>query len=65
MTINNKTIEISITEREADIITTALHKMYRPIKDEHGYSNTEAAEVRGLRNAFGNLVKRSYMGEDM
>ena len=60
-----KTITISITEREADIITTALHKMYRPIKDEHGFANDKAIELRELRDAFANIIHRSYMGEDI
>lgn len=64
MTIINKTITISITERDADIISDALHKVYRPIKDEHGFANDKAAELRGLRDAFATIIHRSYMGED-
>lgn len=64
MTVNTKNFEVNLTEREVEVIATALHKSYRPLKDEHGYSNAEASELRELRNAFAGLVNRHYMGED-
>lgn len=64
MTVSTKKFNVELTEREVNIITSALHTRYMPVKKEHGYSNPEATEVRELRNDFASLVGRYFMGED-
>lgn len=64
MTVSTKKFNVELTEREAEIIANALHKLYRPVKDEYGYANPEATEIRELRNAFAGLIGRYYMGVD-
>ena len=64
MKISTKSFDVNLTEREVEIITNALHKIYKPLKEEQKYTNPEATEVRELRNAFAGLINRHYMGED-
>ena len=71
MTVCNTVHTIELTPKEIDMITTALHGQYKTErelyeKDDETYGRFYDAmnEARDLRNAFANLINRSYMGVD-
>ena len=61
-----------LTNDEINLITTALHGQYKTCKevakkngsDTQPYIFEDMSLARELRNAFGNIVNRTYMGED-
>lgn len=62
--IKQFSITITCDEAQAKIISDALHKAYKPIKDERGYADPEATIIREMRDTFARAVNRTYMGED-
>ena len=62
--IRQFSITITCDEYQASVITDALHKAYRPIKDKNGYSDPKATILREARDAFATATGRCYMGED-
>lgn len=57
-------ITISCDEAQAKMICNALHKVYKPMKEKHGYGDPEATVLRIARNVFADAIGASYMGED-
>lgn len=60
---------IELTEKEIDIITTALHGHYKRIKGlmndkTPDYYMDDVKTSQKLRNDFGMIVNRFYVGED-
>lgn len=72
MTVIKKTYIIELTPEDIELITTALHGQYmtnKAIIEENGdntvdYIRQNLKAARNLRNEFGNLINRSYMGVD-
>lgn len=73
MTVLNKTYTIELTDQDIDIITTALHGQYKTEKEllqeqSEGSARTRIFDnmdlARNLRNDFGRLIGRAYLGED-
>ena len=72
MTKINTMHTVQLTTDEVNLITTALHGQYKKCKEIISDNKTDAQPyifedmslARELRNAFGNLVNRTYMGED-
>lgn len=71
MKVQEKIFVTTLTEKEIEYITEALHKIYKEMKiqnsdkDANVYVNTtKTAELRILRNEFASLIGRAYMGED-
>lgn len=65
------TYKVELTADEIEIITTALHGEYKFIKelkcknqDEIIKRNDKINKVRTIRNEFGSIIDRSFMGED-
>lgn len=72
MTTNEKLYNITITEAEAELITTALHGEYKHIKNllkgatdnDRARLTTKTDDLRKTRNGFAALINRFYSGED-
>lgn len=69
MTTLEKSFTINLTETEVKYITDALHLYYKTMRDEEDPTtrskNFETTNyVRVLRNHFGNLFGRCYIGSD-
>lgn len=72
MSIIETTYTITLTPAEIEIITTALHGQYKTGKelmetatpDQIPGLTRRTDEARTLRNTFGKLINRSYMGID-
>ena len=63
----DKTFTIQITEREADALTTFLNEEYRQRNiayKETGNNYEMVSLARELRNSFGSLINRYFMGND-
>lgn len=69
-----KQFTVILTEKEVDYLTTALHGEYKCVADRIKKNQSDATAlvrdsdrmqvVRHLRDDFGNLIGRRYMGED-
>lgn len=57
-------IKFECDEAQAKVISEALHKVYREVKDECGYTNPKATILREARNAFSDATGVHYIGED-
>ena len=68
------TIEITVTEEEAEFLHKEIHKIYKAtkqdgLKDREGMDALETyyrelGLLRDLRNAFATPLRTYYMGED-
>lgn len=67
------TFTVELTTADIEYITTALQGEYKFIKEEDRDSwnpariarrDIDLSAVRALRNSFGDLINRRYMGED-
>lgn len=61
MKVTEKTIAVELNEQEIAIITHALHHFY---KEQQDIDYDNANDARILRNEFGQIVGRFYMGDD-
>lgn len=72
MTVLNTTHTIELTTTEIDIIATALHGQYKSDKELHenspkdqpAYIYQHMKLAQELRNSFGNIINRTYIGAD-
>ena len=64
---------IELTTNELEVLTSALHNEYSDLKELFSVEDDPVKankiynrknEVRDLRNFFGNLIGRRYMGND-
>lgn len=67
-----KTVKITFTLDEIELITTAMHGEYKHIKDLINNCTPEQRRrliekcdnVKTIRNNFAELINRHYMGDD-
>ena len=65
MRIAEHTFTVSLTEQEVDAITTALHSAYKSLDaDQQPVMVERKKEYRNLRDDFGHLINRTFMGLD-
>ena len=72
MTITNKTIAITLEEKELEALVSALEDAAMMRGQLYGKATPENAEkryaeydvVRQLRNSFGAIIGKHYMGTD-
>lgn len=64
MQLMDKVFIVSLTANDVEAITTALHSAYKSIDEEQPVLAERKKDYRILRNAFGTLVGRSFMGVD-
>lgn len=72
MNVLYTTYTIELTRQDIEIITTALHGQYKTNRELYQGSTADKApyiyahmkDAQELRNTFGHLINRSYMGED-
>lgn len=58
-----RTFSVELNTEEVENITTALHELYKTLKDVN--KNAEAiSRTWELRNGFASLIGRAYMGVD-
>lgn len=72
MKLIEKTFAVELTEKEIEVLTTALHGEYMKMREEPKDEQAKARAIRLeqqnyariLRSGFASLIGRMYMGQD-